>query len=147
MCILPCHGCQCRCVFEHVCVFVQVQTYICFTFCNVCEQAYVLSEVHKGRSVLPAGGVKALCVLALNAPLLVWRFLLISPGSFSDARAHTHSRLHKQTLVLKDWEKYKRGQKFSNFWHICKDQMFTYTLQVHIDFHQLRSRSYMYTSS
>ena len=43
--------------------------------------------------MLTSGGVKALCVLALNAPLLVWRFYSFPLAAFL-TNTHTHTLTH-----------------------------------------------------
>lgn len=67
--------------------------------------------------MLVAGSVKELCVLALNAPLLVQWFFYSFPLAASHTHAcvcthgHTHFRLHKQTLVLKMGRIISQGTK------------------------------------
>ena len=79
--------------------------------------------------MLPSGGVKELCVLAVNAPLLHWTFYSFPLAAFL-TRAHTHSHTHTHThkgthsrfngqiLVLKDGRKQKpEGFTFWEYWN------------------------------
>lgn len=118
------------CVFELVCVCIHryACAYRLHSLVCVCWHMWAgrMYKVYKGGSVLTSGGVKALCVLALNAPLLVWRLYSFPLAAFltnthtcahTHVRTHTHSKFHKQALVFKDGEKQNPGQKDFDCWH------------------------------
>jgi len=105
---------------------------------------------------LPSGGIKEFCVVALNAPLLVWKFSLFSPDTHTHTHRHTHTqahthtsahrRLHEQTLVVRDGRKQKPEQKDLNLGNIgtlCQLILDAYAM-THTRTHT-RTHTHMYT--
>lgn len=138
------------CVFWACVCICGVHMYICFTLCNACARAYV------GCPKFIKVEVCRLLEVLRRSVFSLWTHLCYFGGFthflwqlfwHTHTQARTQSRLHKQTLVLKDGKEHKPGQKDSNSWHsLQRLDAYIHTPDMrNFPFH--RSRSHMYTTT